>query len=355
MNKLNELNSQLQMAVMNGDEAAVEILRTQIESEKKSSIEHLRHELNAEYQRGALKDDGKIAALNEQIQSIEQAQRLEVASSEIAGAMDEMEIDGIPLRHMFLNEDNKSAEAAYQAVSIFIKMMMTEREKQRLKELAEYDRKLWIKQQENEQLKKSHDEVFSVNAELRREISIVRLELEETGNKRDAAAAEIERLKSQIDDLRNEKAVDAKEAVKVIDTNLNTNLSEYMKRWKDNRPAIINKRPLDNLRSRYGAELVETGEYIEFSFMGEGKYREVTAEEAERFRAEAEAKRQAEEAAKLVESSLPIPVIPSEGAVNGLDQTGSSVAMDGETETFEEEMRRRVSKLEQLAGIKGAA
>jgi len=63
-----------------------------------------------------------------------------------------------------------------------------------------------------------------------------------------------------------------------------------LERWKASRPAITDLRWKDErLKTTYVATLVETGEQIEFGYLEKGKYREVTAAEADSFRAEQQA------------------------------------------------------------------
>jgi hypothetical protein len=106
--------------------------------------------------------------------------------------------------------------------------------------------------------------------------------------KRDAAAAQIQerdeeiaRLKADNDNLRKQLEDSAKPKETTEDA------KAALERWKNSRPAITNVRWKDDSRkTAYLATLVETGEQIEFGYLEKGKYREVTDEEASRFRAE---------------------------------------------------------------------
>lgn len=340
---LQSLEAQLEEAIMSGDEELAATLTEQIAVEKQAEIDRYKFELSQELQRGALKDDAKIAQLQEMISDKESnldaevrrkqyEQRVEESQKGIEYALDGLEIDGVRMR------DLCSGETEYQILRIAVQELMMQKDQDRLKEItdmqaehAEHERKL---KSERDGLQKSYDELYEMNNELRREVSNLRLETEDLSKKRQAAADEIVRLNSHIDDLRAEKAIGAKEATKVIETNYNSNLGELMTKYKNERPAIINKQPVDFKRSRFTAILVETGEEIEFTYLQEGKYREVTAEEADQFRAELAERKRLEEAAKLAETNIPVPVIPSnEGAsaVDGVDTTDSSVEMAGKS------------------------
>ncbi|WP_213527458.1 hypothetical protein [Paenibacillus cisolokensis] len=128
-------------------------------------------------------------------------------------------------------------------------------------------------------------------AELRRKNAELEYALEDMTVKRDAAAeqlqeaqVEIKRLNDQVQELRTEIAIGARNAVKVVETNVTANLSELMRQYKESRPAIYDLEALDGKRSQYKAKLAETGEEITFGYLELGKYREVSAEEAESFR-----------------------------------------------------------------------
>lgn len=332
--------------------------------DRTQELEQLKAELNAEMARGALKDSVKVEALQAMIHEIEESQQeeerkrqykqlVEESTNDIEYILDGLNFDGVTMRALCTDEKS------YQVLRIAVQQIMIDRDEARIKEITqiqaeheEHERKL---RDEKEALQRSYEELYETNVELRKEIYNLKQENEDLDKKRTAAAAEIDRLNSQVDDLRADKAVGAAQAVKVVQTNMNSNLGEIVQAFKNSRPAIINKIALDGKRSRFGAELVETGETIEFSYLEEGKYREVTAEEAERFREEAKAKREAEEAAKLVEGSLPVPVIPSENesAGDGLDQTDASVEVAGEDAA----LLKRIEELEVavFGRIKGEA
>lgn len=310
--------------------------------DRTQELEQLKAELNAEMARGALKDSVKVETLQTKIYEIEELQQeeerkrqykqlVEESTSDIEYILDGLNFDGVTMRALCTDEKS------YQVLRIAVQQIMIDRDEARIKEITqiqaeheEHERKL---REEKEVLQRSYDELFETNAELRKVVANLRFEYDDLEMKRKAASKLIESLNQEIDELRAEKALGAAQAVKVVQTNMNSNLGEIVQAFKNSRPAIINKVALDGKRSRFSAELAETGEAIEFSYLEEGKYREVTAEEAERFRREAQAKREAEEAVKLVEGSLPVPMIPSEdeSTGDGVVETDASVEVAGET------------------------
>jgi len=132
--------------------------------------------------------------------------------------------------------------------------------------------------------------------------------------KRDAAAAQIDELQSDItrlkadnDNLRKQLEDSAKPKETTEDA------KAALERWKNSRPAITDLRWKDDSRkTTYLATLVETGEQIEFGYLEKGKYRELTEEEASRFRDE-----QAASEAEPVQSSE-TNVIPDSTLGNGI-------------------------------------
>lgn len=339
---LQSLESQLENAIMSGDEVLVATLTEQIAVEKQAEIDRYKFELSQELQRGALKDDAKIAQLQQLIDEKEAdvdaearrkqyEQRVEESQKGIEYALDSLEIEGIQMR------DLCSDETSYQILRIAVQELMMQKDQERLEEIstmqtehAEHERKL---KNERDGLQKSYDELCEMNNELRKEVSNLRLEVEDLNKKRQNAANEIDRLNSHIDDLRAEKALGAKESSNVINVTGNDALKDLIQKHNDSKPAITNKRWADEPKcSIYLAEMVETGETIEFGWLSAGKYREVTAEEADQFRAELADKKRAEEANKLAETNIPVPVIPSEpSTTDGVDTTDSSVEVAGKT------------------------
>jgi chromosome segregation ATPase len=195
-----------------------------------------------------------------------------------------------------------------------------------------------------------NNEMSDKLAQAKTELSNAKLEIEDITAKRDAAAseltsakAEIERLNDHVQDLRTEIAIGAKAATRIVNTNLETNLAEEMEKFKQSRPAIYDVQPLDNRGANFKARLAETDEEITFNHLEKGKYREVTAEEADQFRRAAEESKRANEdlaqpggveKADIVE--LPTQFQTEEDTANGVAEgnMGGQVA----TKTIEERL-----------------
>ncbi|QYK61835.1 hypothetical protein [Paenibacillus sp. S25] len=211
-----------------------------------------------------------------------------------------------------------------------------------------------------------NNEMSDKLAQAKSELSNAKLEIEDISAKRDAAAAEltgakaeIERLNDHVQDLRTEIAIGAKAATRVVDTNLETNLAEEMEKFKQSRPAIYDVQPLDNRGANFKAKLAETDEEITFNYLEKGKYREVTAQEAEQFRREAEeSKRANEDLAQPGESvdtagtvvELPSQFQTEEDTADGVAKGNVSESVAGQAVTREEfeELKRRVVIVEKM-------
>lgn len=178
----------------------------------------------------------------------------------------------------------------------------------------------------------------------RRESIELAEKLADMEQRRNAAGAELLDAKEEINRLNadNESLRMQLEGVnKTGPTNLNTNLAELAKQIQAAKPGIYNKRWKDeNRKTHYLAELSATGETIEIPYLEIGTYREETAEEAEKFRAD-EAARIAEENAvqesALVDgSNLTVPELPSQGNVDGLGVGERTSSVAGEAVSREE-------------------
>lgn len=335
-------------------------------------LEQAKYELNTENQRGSLADAGKIAALKARIEELtKKIEEEEKAAAEeaIMSTVDDMVINGTPLRELFDISNPEMAEMAYRIVSTAWKQSLLETVENAKKEL---DVEKEARNKALELLDKVTAEKEDVQVSLKKvmqEKYELADKLADAEAKRDAAAAELEeakkeikRLKSQIDDLRKEIAVGAVNAPKVID------IGESMQQFLEAKaaaeaakPAIYDVEPLDFKQSRYTAKLAATGEEIEFGYLEKGKYREVTAEEAEVFRAEYEA--------QIATESVPVEVDAGEGmeltppvfqTEEDTETTAGDMAqgdMDGEVADQALTLEERVAALEKavFGDIKGAA
>ncbi|WP_211749911.1 hypothetical protein [Paenibacillus sp. Marseille-Q4541] len=322
-------------------------------------IEQLQYELNTEKQRGAVADIHKITQLEQQIADLELEKQVEENHEEIAYVLDELHAtDG---EDRYTMRDLTENEAAYQILRASVQQMMMEREEKLLKEInrAKEEASAQVAQikAEKEELQNRYDSLYEETSAIRNELNTAKEEVNELARKRDAAANELDtankeitRLNSHIDDLRTEIAVGATNAPKVVNTNTTANLAEAMKEFKNSRPAIYDMEPANEKGSMYRATLAETGEEITFGWLEKGKYREVTAEQADQFRTSREESQSShEDNAQLGETVEEIGVAPqpneetTAAGVAGMDEGHTDGEVATETTKSVEE---RIAALE---------
>lgn len=339
-------------------------------------LEQAKFEFNQENQRGSIADAYKVAALKAKIEDLTkriEEQEQAAAHEAIVSTVDDMVINGTPLRELFDIASPEMAEMAYRIVSTAWKQSLLDEADKGKKQSAELSAQLTEEKESRAKLQTEYDELYEATSKLKTDLGFITQELADARAKRDSAASqleeankEIQRLKSQVDDLQKEIAVGAANAPKVIDIN------ESLDAWKAakaeaeaGRQAIYDLKPLDWKQSKYSAKLAETDEYIEFPWTEKGKYREVTAAEAEVFRAEYEAKRAKESA--TVDAGEGLELTPpslqfQEGdditdngtsTVGGVVEGNTSLEVAREDATLEE----RVAALEKevFGRVKGAA
>lgn len=329
-------------------------------------LAQVRTALHAENQRGALKDSSKVAELEAKMEDLSQQievekrlakneqdyeQRVEESQTEIYSILDNLRVGDKSIRELFLNITAEEAEAAYQVVSAIWKKETTAIVEKELLERQEIEKQLIIEKKENADLQAKNDKLYAEFTELRKQYSQVQFELEDTNAKLGSAALQLQeantenkRLVSELDDLRKEIAVGAVNAPKVIDvTDAYEKYLEEKRKAEAARPAIYNKRWKDEYKKRhYIAYLAETGEEIEIPYLEIGKYREVTPEEAEVFRAEYEA-RQAQESVP-VDTGAGVELTEQfqseeDSAVSGLAEGDTSLEVAGQEATLEDRVK----------------
>ncbi|MFF3923111.1 hypothetical protein [Paenibacillus lactis] len=327
-------------------------------------IEQVRVELHAENQRGALKDSHKVSELETKLSDLSQQldvelrltqheAKVEESHAEIAYFMDTLNVEGISMRELCKGEEE------YQLLRAVVQGAWMQRDERRLNENKELDQKNAELKAEKEQLQRQYDELYEENSKQRHEIHQLQMSLEDANKKRDAAVSEleasqkeIERLNSQVDDLRKEIAVGAVAAAKTID--ITESLEQYKRKLqeeKESKTPIYNVQPLDPKGSLFSAQYAETDEPLTFNWLEKGKYREVTAEEAEVFRAEYKKRMAQDRALDAGESALTPPPISFQEqededttTTNGLDQGYANGEVEDQAAGSIEE---RITALEQ--------
>lgn len=248
------------------------------------------------------------AERRQQIEQVEQAkqERITEAKVKTTETLENMDIDGIPLRDLIIDEPS------YRFVLIAFQSMLNTKDSKYITELAE------IQAAHKDEIRAFGEREANLNFQLREKdkqlqtlaeanndfaklVNTLTFERDEALKVRDNAAAELEGYKlaveekqKQIDTLRAEIAVGAKGAVQI-------DRSEQLKAEKEaflaSRIKVTGIRWEDELKkTHYLAEDMD-GNTIRFGRLEKGKYLEVSEEDAARFRDE-------REAAATVESSI---------------------------------------------------
>lgn len=262
----------------------------------------------------------------------------ETAQAELFSQFESIEIDGMP----FSLRDLAKGEAQYQVISEFFQRHVGDLAQQHVAVISSY--KSQIEAMEDDLLEL--EQVRKLNMEYSDKLADMEL-------RRDAAADELHQAKEEINRLRedNKQLREKLEAPAKTVTNTNQSASEIARKLHEAKPAIYNKRWKDDLSKKvHLAELAETGETIEIPWLEIGRYREVTAEEAERFRQElaAQKKIEMEAAAQTATTDLITPSLSQEPTYT-LD-TDETIRQDDAPVTRQEfqQLEERVANLERL-------
>lgn len=294
----------------------METLNQQIErlQNELETIESKDHKTAADIERRE-QINWELTKLEGEMQSQQQIehnheQRVQTAKDEfstyIAASLDE---DGITPREIFIGESQeklytiKSSQAFNALVSKLSSQLSGAEE-----------REIQLKRQNDE----LQDRFEALEAELRlaqSKASKAEFERDEAHKVRDNAAAsleekdkEINRLSEQVDELRKEMAVGARNAFKVVDAEeQRKQVDDLVRQVKESRIRVVNMRPMegDFKRQNWIAEDAMTGDLYSFNWMDKGKYVELNDHEVQQFRLE-----QAQKAAANATISLDYPITP---------------------------------------------
>lgn len=228
------------------------------------------------------------------------AEELQVVTAEAAKFMDSLDFGGNDIKDLFINYSEEKAIVSYEYVNAVIQNAVAKMKQAELANEKTFESTISA-------LQEKFNQSEAANEQLNIELSNKTLEIVDLNNRLtnatrllDEEKVEVERLKSQVDDLRNEIALGAAAAIKVEEVDVRSAHDKWLeqrKKEEDAKPVIYNIRWKDDIRrDAYLAELAETDETIEipyFAMTGDivnaptamkGKYRVVTSEEAPSFR-----------------------------------------------------------------------
>lgn len=315
--------------------------------EIQAKIESVRQELNAENQRGALKDSSKVAELERQLNElINQLTPVVEVVEEGNYFLDTLSYDGINIKELFLFRSEEQSNAAYELLRDILQNEVAKIKHQDQYRINLLEEEKAASREEADVIQTKYDELYEQFVQKRNDMIALQNSFEDMEHKRDASAtelleakAEITRLNGHIDDLRKQIAVGARSIEKVVD--VNESFEKYKKSLIEaatSLPVIYNVRPLDNRRSRFAANYAETDEYLEDYYMYlKGNYREVSADEAPSFRrteepqhTDADNQRDTVEEGEL--TPPPFQSDEEDSTTTGLDEVNTSVEVATKTD-----------------------
>jgi DNA repair exonuclease SbcCD ATPase subunit len=249
-------------------------------SELQAQIEKLQYELNAENQRGGLKDAAKVESLEAQITELTAELDKPVVDPVIAKANEEVELFGTALYPFCKNELSYNAIRSSVISKTYALMDTLNDAQKQAEEAAE------ITSSELSELSQQIEDRDAIISGLRKELFEAKELAEDNANKRDAACRELLEASQTIDTLKDKLAA-AEVTVPKARTNVEGSDQDAAEAYKQSLPAIYDVQPLDNRGSRFSAKFAATDEAFEdYYIYKDGKYREVAAEEASTFRTE---------------------------------------------------------------------
>lgn len=275
-------------------------------SELQSLIDQKQYELNTENQRGGLKDSGKVATLeseiaelNKKIEELNKAAIQASVTTEVSKFMSTLDFEGVDPKDLFLNYTEEKAGASYDYVNAVIQNAVSKMKQAELANTNTLEATIAALQEKYNQSEAANEQLNLDLSNKTLEIADLNSRLTNATRLLDEEKSEVERLNSQVDDLRKEIAIGAAAATKVVEVDVRSAREiweEERRKEEDAKPAIYNIHWKDDLRRDvYVAILAATDETIEFPHYEmngnikepttmKGKYRVVTSEEAPSFR-----------------------------------------------------------------------
>lgn len=249
-------------------------------SELQAQIEQLQYELNIENQRGGLKDAAKVEGLEAKLVELTAELDKPAVDPVIAKANEEVELFGTALEPFCKNA------IAYQAIRSTV-ISKTYALMDDLNEAqAQAEETAAITNSELSELSQQIEDRDAIISGLRKELFEAKELAEDNASKRDAAHRELLEASQTIDTLKDKLAA-TEVTVPKARTNVEGSDKDAAEAYKLSLPAIYDVQPLDNRRSRYSAKFAATDEPFEdYYIYKDGKYREVSAEQAVTFRTE---------------------------------------------------------------------
>lgn len=332
--------------------------------------------LNAQSPRNDSAINQTAIALDEAKRELEQEQaaqvRIQDATEKAAYLVDNIDIEGLTMRDLTVGEKE------YQVLRIAVQnqfINQTEEFSQQIAEIqaAENDQQARLKQQLADLQAKFDEDTKQVNADqetiatLRAQLAQEQREKEDYIGKLKNATDEIDRLNSQVDDLRKEIAVGARNAYKVTDVEQTQQLKQLADQIKASRIHVYDVEPDSTINPRnYTATRADNGQPVTYNWTQAKNYIEIKdPNEVEQFRQQFANQNVVPDIslAEPVQDSLvpevPLPTLPSVIAPEANVPTEVQLAIPaptdgGQGEVTREEfeaLKKRVVELETVCNV----
>lgn len=268
------------------------------------TLQELRDYKETLVQTGQSQDEiNRISNRIAELELVEQskAEELQVVTAEAVKFMDSLDFGGDDPKDLFINYTDDKAKTSYNYVNAVIQNAVVEMKKVDLLRIKELE-------SANASLQDKYSQSEEANEALKHIVDTAKLDITDANSKRDAAAKaldeaneEIARLNGHLNDLRQQIAIGAANAAKVVEVDVMSareKLMEERRKEEEAKPVIYNIRWDETTKTpgtHYLAELAQTDETITFPYLAmrgdiayptemKGKYRVVTKEGAVPFR-----------------------------------------------------------------------
>lgn len=306
--------------------------------------------------------------LTNQVAQEEAAQlRIQEAAEQAAYFLDTLDVEGLTMRELCVDE------ASYQLLRIAVQNKLVDDAEKNSKQISEIQVEEAFQQnalkQQIEQLqaeKRDANEDAETIKQLQSELSQAKLEVTDYQNRLKNATDEIDRLNSQVDDLRKEIAVGARNAYKVTDVEQQAQMKELAEKIKASRIHVYDVVPDSLINPKnYTAKRADTGEEVTYNWTQVKNYIEIKdAAEVERFRNEHQSNQEANADSLLgneettdVTPEVTFPELPQAQAPNipgEIPVVVGTPESSGQGKTVEERLNaleKRVVELEKVCNI----
>lgn len=311
-----------------------------------------------------------------ELELIEQSQavELETVTAEAAKFMDGLDFGGDKIVDIFINYTEDKAKESYNYVNSVIQNAIVAMKRAALAKESSLESELAA-------VKEERDSYETTNNQLNIDIGAKTLDIADLTSRFNNASrlldeekAEVERLKSQVEDLRVEIALGAAAAIQVVEVDVRTAREKYdeaRRKEEEAKPLIYNVRWKDEFKKNiYVANLAETDEEIEFPYIQmsgdianqsamKGKYRVVTSLEADTFRAAKEEQERSDadraRVLELEEQPVTAPPYPTESSTDDSASAEPGLAEESPTVAGSTITEERILAIEErLAAIESA-